>query len=114
MSISRDQLRATAFYEWRRNIPPSMAVSNINGAMAEDTLTVPTMHCWFSHFVERDTIYKDEPRLERPHTVEDSAILAVVKEDQEVSTRTMTAIHPSSSSWLTECAEPIDPSCFDR
>lgn len=89
MSISQEHLRAIVFYEWCRGTGATTTVRNINAALGENTTAIRTVHRWFARFAEGDTIFEDKPRSGRPHAVEDSVVLAAVREDPEANTRSL-------------------------
>lgn len=89
MSVSQEQIRVIAFYEWRRGTGATATARNINAALGENTTSTRTVQRWFVRFAEGETIFETKPRSGRPHVVEDSVVLAAVKEDPEASTHSL-------------------------
>ena len=89
MSIPQVHIRAIIFYEWRRGTGATETVRNINNALGEDTTSISTVKRCFARFEGGDTDFEEKPRSGRPLKVEDSLILGAVKEDPEVSTRSL-------------------------
>lgn len=84
LNTIQDHLRVFVFYEWRRGTGAAANVRNINCALEEVTLLSSK-----DHFVQRRKLgLRRQTSVGTPYTVDDSAILAEVKLDPEVSTRT--------------------------
>ena len=89
MAITQELVRHVIYYEWLRGTGATGTVQNINSTLGEGTTSLSTVKRWFARFEEGDTNFEDKPRSGRPHTVDDIAILDAVKEDPELSTRSL-------------------------
>lgn len=85
--LSQHQLRVIFFYEWRRGSNASTAVSNINDALGEGTVSHSMVSRWFTRFKSGDTSLEDGEREGRPPVIDNDELELAIKSNPEATSR---------------------------
>jgi len=87
MQNSKDHLRHCLLYEYQLGHSARLAASNINGAIAQDSVSHKTAAKWFNRFKEENYDLEDEARSGRPLEVDLDRLVELVESDPRQSAR---------------------------
>ena len=85
--LPKTSIRTCLLYDFKNAVSGSESSRRINAAFGLGTVSVSTANDWLRRFRAGDESVEDQPRSDRPSSVDDEALRALIEADPHLTTR---------------------------